>query len=308
MADDLADLAATDANQRRFGVAPPSNGLQDLAAQRQMTHFTKQPNPAAPYLDWVRRIFAQPLQDTGFLPGGQNWGRPVVESMMNFQQGGLTGVAPSLRQSMPRAANTLGDLAQSPAARNVFSTANVGGLPLVEAFWSPRDLSILKKIYGANIDPYTLSGLIQRYLPGRSPVSIRQKAFQLGLKRPEIPPYVRQPGSPSIANDPERAAQVAEMLKKNMTFYQMATEMGDVSPRTLRRYVNENLKTRTLKKDYPLSSQPSAPQLKFQQGEAIGDDEFQRILDEFLQRQQSSSLENLSRQLKTNQSRSARMP
>lgn len=261
--------------------------LESLAARQQMTHQPDQPNPAQPWLDWLsgaaRRTFVDPLQATGFLPGGQNWGRPAATGMMNFQQSGLTGTVPSLRQYMPGAANTLGDIVQGQTARNAFSSANIGGFPMVEAFWSPRDLAILKKMYSANISPYELAGLIKRYLPGRSALSIRQKAFQLGLKRPEIPPYVRQPGSPSIANDPQRVAQVAQLMKKNMTFDQMAMEMGDVSPRTLRRYINENLKQRLLKGS---PQPPGMPKFSFQDEVVMGDPEYERTLLEYLRNRQ----------------------
>lgn len=259
--------------------------LDELAQQRSMTHDPEPPNPAAPYLDWARqqarRAFVEPLQTTGFIPGGQDWGRSAVTGMMDFEQGGLTGVDPALRQAMPGFVNTLGDLTQSPAARDAFSAANMGA-PLVEAFWSPRDLSILRKIYSANIDTYTLSGLIQKYLPGRSPVSIRQKAFQLGLKRPEIPPYVRQPGSPSIVNDPQRVAQIEEMMKKNMTFDQMAMEMGDVSPRTVRRYINENLKQRLIKGG---PNTPNMPSFNLPQEEITSEPAYEKALWEFLNAQ-----------------------
>lgn len=80
--------------------------LEDLSS---MTHQPEQPNPAAPYINAAR-------QKAGA-----------------FAQGGLTGAFPQLRQYMPGFVNTLGDLAQSPAARDVFSTANVGGMPLLEA-------------------------------------------------------------------------------------------------------------------------------------------------------------------------------
>lgn len=109
--------------------------LDELSSeqQRSMTHQPEPPNPAAPYLkgasDWATRTFVDPMKTTGFLPGGQNWGRSAVTGMEKFNEGGLTGLAPSLRQYMPGITNTLGDLAQSHAARNVFSTANFGGIP-----------------------------------------------------------------------------------------------------------------------------------------------------------------------------------
>lgn len=229
--------------------------LDELSSeqQRQMTHQPEQPNPAAPYLEGARK----------------------------FPSSGLTGAFPALRQAMPGWLNALGDLAQSQAARNVFSTSNVGGIPLIEAMWTPRDLGILKTMYSANIDPYTLAGLIKRYLPGRSIQSIRAKAFQLGLKRPEIPPYVRQPGTPSIANDPARVAQVKELMKKNMTFKQMAMEMGDVTPRTLQRYVNENLRQRLVRRG---PNTPSMPSFESAVGPTMGDEEFEKILQDFLKK------------------------
>lgn len=288
MPNDLDQLAQDTDHQDRWRTPRWSNDLQSLAGQQQMTHQQAGPNPAQPYLDWLRgatrRTLVDPLRAAGFIPGGPNWGRGAVTGMQDFNQSGLTGVNPSLRNVMPGMANTLGDLVQSRAARDALSTANTGGLPLIEAFWSPRDLGILRKIYSADIDPYTLSGLIQRYLPGRSPVSVRQKAFQLGLKRPEIPPYVRQPGSPSVANDPQRVAQIDKMIKKGMTFDQMAMEMGDVSTRTLRRYINENLKTRLLKKNDPSANIPSMPQFNFPKGEVTtGDPEYERALMQYLQ-------------------------
>lgn len=79
--------------------------LEDLSS---MTHQPEQPNPVAPYLDAAK-------QKAGA-----------------FAQSGLTGAFPQLRQYMPGFVNKLGDLAQSPAARDVFSTANVGGMPLLE--------------------------------------------------------------------------------------------------------------------------------------------------------------------------------
>lgn len=84
--------------------------LDELSSeqQRQMTHQPEPPNPAVPYVDAGRR-FAKGVQ--------------------TFSQSGLTGVFPSLRRYMPGFANTLGDLVQSPAARDVFSTANFGGIP-----------------------------------------------------------------------------------------------------------------------------------------------------------------------------------
>lgn len=222
----------------------PSPG--DIAS---MTHGPEQPNTAKPYLDAATR----------------------------FSQSGLTGAFPFLRQYMPGWLNTLGDLVQSPAAKDAFSTANIGGFPLVEAFWSPKELDILRRLYGSkDWDP--------SILPWRTPSQIRQKAFQMGLKRPEIPPYVRQPGTPSIANDPQRVAQVDKLLKKNMTLNQMAMEMGDVSPRTLRRYINENLKTRLLKKSDPSAMKPSMPSFKFQQTDApSGDPEYENALLLYLQ-------------------------
>lgn len=205
---------------------------------------------------------------------------------MRFYQSGLTGAFPWLRQYMPGAVNTLGDLAQSRAARDAFSSANVGGMPLVEAFWSPRDLEILKRIYSANIDPHSLSALIQKYLPGRSPVSIRQKAFQLGLKRPTIPPYVRQPGSPSVANDPQRAAQIAELLKKGMSSGEISSRMGDTSPRTIRRYINENLNRPRMGGRGGSAIPPSMPKFSFQDEVVQGDPEFERSLLEYLRSRQ----------------------
>lgn len=79
------------------------DSLGDLAS---MTHWPEQPNPVAPYLNAAK-------QKAGA-----------------FAQSGLTGAFPQLRQYMPGFVNTLGDLAQSPAARDVFSTANFGGIPL----------------------------------------------------------------------------------------------------------------------------------------------------------------------------------
>lgn len=149
MPTDLDQLAQDTDHQDRWGTPPTGNDLQDLAGQQQMTHQSDRPNPAQPYLDWLsgaaRRTFVDPLQTAGFLPGDQDWGRPAVEGMMNFNQSGLTGVAPSLRNVMPGAANTLGDLVQSPSARSVFSSANLGGLPLAQAivprFNSPEALT-----------------------------------------------------------------------------------------------------------------------------------------------------------------------
>lgn len=142
MPNDLEDLASQTEHRNYWGATPPPGGLRDLASQQQMTHQPEQPNPAAPYLqgarEFARRTFVEPLQATGFLPGGQNWGRGAVNDMLNFNQGGLTGLFPSIRQSMPGFTNSLGDLVQSPAARNVFSTANIGGMPLVQGIQDVR--------------------------------------------------------------------------------------------------------------------------------------------------------------------------
>lgn len=254
--------------------------LQNLSDQQQMTHQAARPNPAQPYLDWLRsfanRNFVEPLQATGFIPGGQDWGRPAAEGMMDFQRGGLTGADPQLRNVMPEAANTLGGLVQSRAAQDAFSAANVGGLPLVEAFWSPRELDILRRLYGTDkFDP--------SMLPTRTPSVIRQKAFQMGLKRPEKPPYVRQPGAPVIANDPEMVAKIAKMMmNKHMTFDQMASELENISGRSVRRYMNENLKTRRTRPSGP--NTPSMPSLEFQKGEAPPPDpEFEKAIAAFMQ-------------------------
>lgn len=231
---------------------------QDIAS---MTHGPAQPNPVRPYVQAAPR------------------------AAFDFAQGGLTGIIPDLHQDMPSPIDAIGRLFQGQTAHDALSVS--GGVPAIEAFWSPRDLGILKKIYSANIDPNTFSGLIQRYFPERSIQSIRNKAFELGLKRPEIPPYVRQPGSPSIANDPARVAQIKNMLKRGLTFDQMAAEMGDVSARSIRRYVNENLKTRLLKKSDPGAAKPSMPSFNLP-GEAAGDPEYEKALLDFLQGQQSS--------------------
>lgn len=222
--------------------------------QQSMTHYAPQPDPAASVLEAARRFPSQ----------------------------GLTGSFPALRQAMPGWVNTIGDLVQSPVARDVFSTANVGGVPLMEAAWSPRDLGILKTIYGADIHPSAMTDFALQYLPGRSKSSIWQKANELGITKPPTGPYVRQPGSPSIANDPDRVAQIDEMMKKGLTFDQMTAEMGDVSSRSLRRYVNENLKTRLMKPTGP--NTPGMPSFNLP-GESVGDPEYEKALADFLQSQ-----------------------
>lgn len=261
MPRDLDQLAQDNNHQDQWRVPRWNNDLQDLAGassraqQQAMTHQPEHSNPAAPYLQGARNFYSQ----------------------------GLTGAIPGLRQAMPSWLNRIGGVFQSQAARDALSTANTGGLPLIEAIWTPRDLGILRKIYSANIDPYTLSGLIQRYLPGRSPVSVRQKAFKLGLTRPEIPPYVRQPGSPSIANDPPRAAQIAELLKKGMSSTEISSHMGDVSARSVRRYISENLNRPKLAGIGASAVPPGMPKFSFQDEVVSGDPEYERELLKYLQ-------------------------
>lgn len=99
--------------------------LDELSSeqQRQMTHQPEQPNPAAPWLEAAKK----------------------------FSSGGLTNAFPQLRQRMPGFINTLGDLAQSPAARDVFSTANIGGIPLIEIMGGERGFAELAARGGSSL-------------------------------------------------------------------------------------------------------------------------------------------------------------
>lgn len=268
--------------------------LDELAGQQQ-----QQPQ-LPPQMPWSQTPIGQPM--TGF---GQAAGRGVAGAVKGFNET-IGQMATGSPEEQGRAS---GQFILDALGTMPFGGVEKGALTGTTLYanqwanpWKPWEIQFLKKIYSSDIDPYTFAGLVQKYLPGRPASSIRVKAFQLGLKRPEIPPYVRQPGSPSIANDPKRVAQVEKMMKKNMTFDQMAAEMGDVSARTLRRYVNENLKQRTLKKTSPTSAQPSMPQFNFPESEMpMGDPEYERALEMFLRGAQSQipdpSLEELFRSL-----------
>lgn len=231
--------------------------LNELSAeqQRQMTHQPEQPNPAQPYLDAVKN-FASPLFD------------PAAH-------GGILGMLEGAGYSPPEWARAPQAVLNNPAFNQAL---------LLETAWAPWELQFLKKAYSADIDPYALSGLIQKYLPGRSIESVRQKARLLGLRRPEIPPYVRQPGSPSVANDPKRAAQIAELLKKGMSSTEIASEMGDVSARTVRRYINENLNRPRMGGRGGSALPPSMPSFESLTGPDISDKEykeFEKIIEDF---------------------------
>lgn len=82
---------------------PLDPSLDELAGQSQMTHWPEQPNPAAPYLQGARDIAGRAL---------------------GFSGGGLTGAFPEMKQYMPRAINTPGEVFQSRPAQDALS---VGG-------------------------------------------------------------------------------------------------------------------------------------------------------------------------------------
>ena len=100
---------------------PIDPSLEELSGNQQwspqdaasMTHPPEQPNPAAPYISGAKDIAGK---------------------AQSFAHGGLTEAFPQIQPYMPSWFSSLGHLAQSPAARDVMSTANIGGMPLIEAF------------------------------------------------------------------------------------------------------------------------------------------------------------------------------
>lgn len=59
--------------------------------------------------------------------------KTAAENALEFYHHGLTGVFPELKKSLPGWLNKAGEVIQSPAAEDVLSTANIGGLPLIES-------------------------------------------------------------------------------------------------------------------------------------------------------------------------------
>lgn len=205
----------------------PENERSQLSAA--MTHEAPvRPNPAVPDLTPVRNAFQ----------GG-----------LSFMHGGLTEAFPGLRQMMPEPVNAVGDFFQSQAARDAFSSANAGGVPLIEAVWTQPELAILRKAYSQNAEPSKIVESALDALPGRSRASIFNKANELGITKAPVGPYVRQPGAPAVVKDEEKVTQLMDMLAKGkMTTGQMADRLG-VSERTLRRYMSEDLQIRQRGKD-----------------------------------------------------------
>ena len=70
---------------------------------------------------------------------------PYLEAAQRFAHGGLTEAVPGLREKIPSAINAVGGLVQSQAARDAMSSANVGGLPLIEALGT-KEMSILREM------------------------------------------------------------------------------------------------------------------------------------------------------------------
>lgn len=202
---------------------------------------------------------------------------PWLKGALDFSSGGLTGAIPGLHETMPALIDRIGRLFQTGPAQDALSAAS--GIPAIEAIWTPRDIDLLKKIYSANIHPSIMTDFAVKYL-GRTKASIWQKANELGITKPPEGPYVRF-GSPSIANDPERAAQIAELLKKGMSSTEISSKMGDVSARTIRRYINENLNRPRAGGRGGSAIAPSMPVFNLPEG-PIGDDEFERVLNAYL--------------------------
>lgn len=157
--------------------------------------------------------------------------------------------------------------------------------------WSSKELSILKKMYSSRDFDLDM-------LPGRSRASIFLKANELGLTKPKGKgPYVRQPGTPMIANDQQKAALIEKMVRDNFTNAEIAAKLG-ISDKTVRRYINENMAFR--KKH--AGQAPGMPTFNFLEGETpMGDPEYEKALEMFLRGPQSQmtnpSLEELFRSL-----------